>query len=169
MGFLISSRPNVDIAKAVVFPLPAKRTVGGPALYNQIVGFVKSLPRVGRIYLVREIFHAGTDDHARNNTPFGNHIEHGDFFRYPLRMIVKGQNVAQNHQFCLLCSPRQTSRHNVRRRHATVGGLMMFVDANSVETELIRQLQLVQVTVVERMTQLGIIECIWALHPGALM
>ena len=130
------------------------------------MGFVKSLPRVGRIYLVREIFHAGTDDHARNNSPLGNHIEHGDFFRHALRMIIKRQNVAENHQLRLFCSPRQTGRHNVRRRHATVGSLMVFVDAHPVETELIRQLQLIQVTVVERMAQLGIIECIWALHPG---
>ena len=35
---------------------------------------------------------------------------------------------------------------------------MVFVDANPVETELIRQLQFIQVTVVERMAQLGIIE-----------
>src|SRR6266487_290015 len=66
MRSLISSRPNVDIAKAVVLALPAKRTVGGPALDNQIVGFEKSLPRVGRIYLVREILHAGAYDHTRD-------------------------------------------------------------------------------------------------------
>ena len=46
---------------------------------------------------------------------------------------------------------------------------MMFVDANAVEAELIRQLQLIQITVVERMAQLGIIERVGTNHPGALV
>ena len=46
---------------------------------------------------------------------------------------------------------------------------MVFVDADPVEAKLIGQLQLIQITVVERMTQLGIIERIRTNHPGAVM
>ena len=42
---------------------------------------------------------------------------------------------------------------------------MVFVDAHAVESELIRKLQLVQVTVVERMAQLGIVERSWDKPP----
>ena len=46
---------------------------------------------------------------------------------------------------------------------------MVFVHANAVEAKLIRQLQLIQVTVVERMAQLGIIQRVGTNHPGALV
>jgi hypothetical protein len=77
-----------------VVAIPTKRTVGDPALDNQIVGFVKALTRVGRFYFIRKIFHTGADDHARDHSALGNDAEHGDLFRHPLRMIVKRQNIA---------------------------------------------------------------------------
>ena len=46
---------------------------------------------------------------------------------------------------------------------------MMLVDANTVEAELISQLQLVQIAIVERMAQLGIIKRVGTSHPGALV
>ena len=131
-----------------MFALPAKRAVGGPTLNDQVVRFMEALPRVRRIDLVREILHAGADDHTRNNSAFGNHIEHGDFFRYPLGVIVKRQNIAENHQLRLFRSPRQTGRHDVRRRHPAISCLMVFVDADPIEAQLIRQLQFVQIAVV---------------------
>src|SRR4029077_1475168 len=79
------------------------------------------------------------------------------------------KNFTKNPKLALFLSPRQTSRHDVRRRHATVGGLMMLVDANAVEAQLIRELQFVQITVVERMAQLGVIKRVGTSYPGALM
>src|SRR4029453_9426235 len=105
----------------------------------------------------------------RDHSALGNDVEHSDLLRHSLGMIVKRQNVAENHQLRLFCAPRQTGRHNVRRRHATVGSLMVFVDADPVETELISQLQLIQITVVKRMAQLGIIELVGTNHPRALV
>ena len=97
------------------------------------MGLVKALARVGRIDLVRKIFHAGADHHAGNHPTFGDHVEHGDLFSDSLRMIVERQHVAENHQLRLLGAARQTGRHDIRRRHAAVSGLMVLVDAHAVE------------------------------------
>jgi hypothetical protein len=152
-----------------VFAIPAEWAIGGPALNNQIMRFVKSLPRIGWVNPVGEILHAGPDDHARDHSALRNHVEHSDLFGHPLRMIVKRQNIAQDDQFCLLGSPGETRRHDVRRGHPTVGGLMMFVYANTVEAELIGQLQLVQIAVVKRMAEFWVIKRVGTSYPSAFV
>src|SRR5512144_1473929 len=84
-------------------------------------------------------------------------------------MIVERQNVAEDHQLRLLGAPRQTCRHDIGRGHAAVGGLVMLVDADAVETELIGQLELVQIAVIEGMTELGIVKRIGGGYPGAVV
>ena len=46
---------------------------------------------------------------------------------------------------------------------------MVLVDADTVEAQLVRQLQFVEITVVKRMAQLGVIKRVGANHPGALV
>jgi len=84
-------------------------------------------------------------------------------------MIVERQDVAENDELRLLRAPRQTRRHDVGRRHAAVGGLMMLVDAYAFEAELIGQLQFIEIAIVERMAELRIVKRIGGRHPGAVM
>jgi hypothetical protein len=52
----------------------------------------------------------------------------------------------------------QAGRYDVGGGHVTVSTLMMFIHADALEPELVGQLQLIQVPVVQRMTELGIVK-----------
>ena len=45
-----------------------------------------------------------------NDTAFGNHVEHGDLFGDPLRMIVEGKTLPRTTSFaCLVRRARQAA------------------------------------------------------------
>src|SRR5204863_8785775 len=60
---------------------------------------------------------------------------------------------------------REHRRHHVRARHGAVAVLVVLVDAEPVPAERLGILELIEVLVVERVTDLGVVEAVRQGHP----
>jgi len=61
----------------------------------------------------------------------------------------------------LLGTTGQACCHDVGGRHIAVGVLMVFIDAYPFEAKLVGQFQLIEISIIEGMTELGIIRVSW--------
>ena len=169
MRLLERLRPHVDVAELEVLALPGERSRCCPGLDDQLVRLAEARAGVRRVDVVRKELVAGAHHLARDHPPAADDVEHGDLFGHPQRVVVQRQHVAQNDQFGVRRSARQTGGHDVGRRHQAVRVLVMLVDAHAVESELVGQLQLIQVAVVDLVAALSVVQVVLAHDPGRVV
>ena len=169
MRLLERPGPGVYIIKVVVLPFECERSRLGPGAQNQVMRLVKPFVRFRRICPRGVVFGADTSHEACNQTPTGDVIEHGVFFRYRQRIIQKGQGATEDRQLRPFGPPRKRARGNAGGGHQAVGILVVFVDANPVETEVVGVLEFVKVAVVERVPFGRIVVAIGQSDPGGVV
>jgi hypothetical protein len=66
-----------------MLPFIAPRSGASPRLNDEVVGFVKVFPVIGRVSVVEKLFAASAADPAGNETPTRNQIDFGEFLGHP--------------------------------------------------------------------------------------
>ena len=170
MRLLERLRPQVDVAQLGVLAVEREDVLGLPRLENQIVSLVVLLANRRGNFAVAEVgIHRGADREAGDQAPARNHVEHREFLGDANRRIVKRDRVAEHHQVGVARAPREGGRHDIRRRHQAVRILMMLVDAEPVEAHRVGILELIEVVVVEAMTDFGIVQIARDIDPHAVI
>ena len=160
------ARPRIDVAHAVVLAAEGERPRSGPRLDDQIVRFVELLARIGRIDGVGVILGPAAHDHAGDQAPAADHVDHGELLGHARRRVVEGKRVADHGDANTRGLPRQDRGDQVGRGHVPVRVRMVLVDHDAVEPQLLRVHQLVEVAVVQAVTLLRIVVGVGARDPG---
>ena len=169
MRFLKRLRPSVHIFNLVMPSIEAERPVFSPYLHYQFVSFGKTLARETRIDAERIVLGPSAYHLPRNDAASRDHVEHGYLFCDALRRIVERKRIADYGDLDPLSASSQSRGDDVGRRHVAVGGLMMLVDADAVESQLFRVFEFVEVAIVDVMAFLRVVEAVWAPYPRGLI
>ena len=146
-----------------------ERAFLGPGADHQIMGFVEPLVADRRVGAHGIVFGADAADHAADQPPAGDAVDHGVFFRQGQGVFADAERIAEHRDLHLRCPPRQRRGRDDRRRHQAIGILVMFVHAQPVEAELFAHLQFVEIGVVQVVAHLRIEVRIGIHHPGRLV
>ena len=149
--------------------VPQKRPRLRPRLENQFQGLAEFLAGGCRIDAVSEVLGTAADDHARDQPAVAEHVEHGEFFGDAQRWIVKRQGVADDRDFAAARALRQRRGDEIGRGHQTVSVLVVFVDADAIETQFVGVGEGVDVFAVEIVALHRIVEGIGQPDPGGVV
>ena len=86
----------------------------------------------GGIDVIAKVLHAGAAYKTRDNATSADNVEHGNLFGDTQRVIVQRQSIAHYADFRTLHALGEYGGHEIRRRHGTIGILMMLVDNDTV-------------------------------------
>src|SRR5262245_3233549 len=150
MRLLERPRPHVHVFAVIVLALEGEGAGLGPCPHDEVVRLLVALERVHGVRAEREIFRADAAHETADQAPTGDDIEHGMLFGQCERMLAQAERIAQDGDAAVARAPRQRRGHHNRRGHEPVGVLVMLVHAYAVEAELGAELELVEITVVER-------------------
>ena len=154
-GLLHRHHPRVHHPVLVVLPFVTEGARLGPALDNQVVGFLEPLPVLRGSNTALEGFHRGAADEAGDDPAAGVAVQHGDLFSHA-DGVVDGDNVAQDGNLGALGQLGDNGGVQVDRRlHAPVGSVVL-VGHNAVEPHFVCQSVLLVVLVVQYTCLLGI-------------
>src|SRR5262249_59886906 len=81
------------------------------------------------------------------------------------RIVEQRQRAAENRKLRALEAARQRAGEHAGNRHHAVRGLMMLVQAYAVKAKLVRELQLIEIIVVELGPLLRIVMAVLGRHP----
>jgi hypothetical protein len=126
---------------------------------------LEALPGLRRVDRERVVLGAAADDHARDQAPAADHVDHGELLGDPRRRVVERQGIADDGDPDAARLAGQDRRDQVRRRHVAVGVLVMLVHADAVKTEVLRRDQLVEVPVVQPVADGGVVQLVGARDP----
>ena len=170
MRLLQRLRPQVHVTQLGVLAVEREHVFGLPGLDDQIVSLVILLANRRGNFAVAEVgIHRGSDREARDQPSARNHVEHREFLGDANRRIVKRYRIPEHHQVGVARAPREGGRHDIRRRHQAVCILMMLVDAEPVEAHRVGVFQLIEVVVVEAMTDFRIVQIARDIDPHAVI
>ena len=150
MRLLIRPRPRIEVAVGVEIAVIGGRAVLRPGLQDDVDRLAMALARGRRIDRIGPVFHAGAERKRDLEASLRHHVEHGVFFRQPVRIFEIGRR-APNADFGVLDLRNDRRGDQVRRRHHAVGGVVMLVDDDRVEADLVGQHELGKIALVERM------------------
>ena len=171
MRLLQRLRPRVDVAQLVESSVERERPGPRPRLLDQIMRLVISRPHLGRRNSVTAGgIHRRSHRETCHQSSAAQAIQQRKFLGYADRRIVERQRVAEYHQRGIGFAPGKHSRDHVRRNRKAVAVLMMLVQAEAVETEIIRHLEFVEIPMqilrdLRRMTKL----VVGRRHPDAFV
>ena len=114
------------------------------------------------------IFGADPAHEAGDEAAARDVVEHREFLGDHERVVHQRQRPAE-HGDRAFRAPRERTGDHARRRHQTVGVLVMFVDAETVEAGLVGKLEFVEVAVVERVPLDRIVVAVGQRHPRRLV
>ena len=149
MGLLQGQHPGVDDPELIVIPLPAEWPGLGPRLDDQVVRLHKPLTVVGRVGICGQGFHPTPADEARDQPPLRDHIDHGQFFGQPYRIVRYRQGIAQEDDFHPFGHRRQDRGEDVHFRLHAEGRVVMLIEHDAIDADLFRIEVLLQPFVVE--------------------
>jgi hypothetical protein len=84
-----------------------------------------------------------------NQPPAREVVENGIFFGDHQRIVDERQRAAENGELGALDAARKSAGEHAGDRHHAVGGLVMLVEAHSVEAEPVGELHLIEIVVIE--------------------
>ena len=143
------SRPDVDVTELVVATVVGEHLRSRPGLRDHIGGLVVLVAQVRRVGAVAEaVVHRRTNGEAGDQATAGDAVEHGELFGHTGRRVVERDRVTEHHDGDILGAAAEVGSHQVRRRHQTVGVLVVLVDADAVIAGGSGGFELVQAVVV---------------------
>ena len=113
IGLLQRHRPGVHHAVLVVPALEAEGAGLGPGADDQVVRLLEALAVVGRVDAGGELLLAAAAHEAGDQAALGNHVDHGQLFGEPDRVLRQRQRVAEHDDLHLLGHARQDRREDV--------------------------------------------------------
>ena len=168
MGVLERSGPDVHVAHLVVFSVEGEGFRFCPGLHYEVVRFVILLAQAGGGHAVGVVgVHRGADRESGDEPAAAYAVEHCELLRYTQGRVVEGEAIAENHYRGVLGAAGESRRGDIGGRHDPVCVVVVFVDADAVESNLVREFQLVQILVVELVRLDRIEQVAWHIHPDA--
>ena len=165
MRLLERPRPRVHVVEAVEPAVEWERALFGPGAQDQLGGLVEALARVRRVDSGREVLRADAAHESRDDAAARDDVEHGNLLGDAQRVLAERQPVAEDRDLRSGSPAHEHRRHHVGARHRAVAVLVMLVDAEPVPAELLRVLELVEVLVVERVADRGVVVAVRQRHP----
>jgi hypothetical protein len=131
------------------------------------MGFMEALVRVDRIDLGGMILAADAAHEAGDQPAIRQIVEHGELFGDRQGIGDNRQRSAddRNLDVHVTRAVDQGAGNDVRRRHQSVGGLMVLVDADAVEPDLRGKNKLIDIFLVEPWAFFGIVMGVRQEHP----
>ena len=145
VGLLDGHHPGIDHPEVVVLALPAEGAGGGPGLDDQVVALLEPLPVVDGIAVGGQGLDPCSPHHAGYDPAAGDDVDHGDLFGKADRVLVDGQDVAQQQDPGVLGDAGQDGGGQVARGVHAGRGVVVLVDHDPVEAHLIHVHALVEV------------------------
>ena len=136
--------------------LPAEGAGGGPGLDQQVVALLETIPVLHRVDVGGDGLHAGAAHHAGDHPPAGDHIDHGDLFGEAHRVLVDGQDVAQQQYLGVLRGAGQHGGGQVARGVHARRRAVVLIDHDAVVAQLVHILALVEVPLEQGIGRLGV-------------
>ena len=167
MGLLKRQYPRVHHTVLEVLALPAERAWGGPRLYYQVVGLVEALPVVGGVDVDRHALGAHASHEPAHHPSARDVVHHGHLFRHPQRVLVDGQDVAQQNDTPLLGVAGKDGPDEVDARHHVQGVVVVLVNHHPVEPLLGCVLELVKIHAIQPRRR-GSIELLVGQHEACI-
>ncbi len=168
-GFLASRSDDVDLwmrflvrqwERIEIFVLKETAIVSGrarlcPSLHQHVHGFAEAVARETWIDRVYPVFHAGPEWKRTFDPATRQHIEHGVFFRQPVRIRQRNRRSEQT-DLGAFGAGRQSAGDDCARRHQAVKSRMMLIHHEAVVSEVISQNHLVEILAVKAIALGGI-------------
>ena len=102
VGLLQGNHPRVYRAELEVLALPAEGTRLCPSLDDEVMGLLESLPVVHWVDVAVHRFLADAPHEPADHASPGDYVDHGDLFCDAQRVLVDGEDVAQEDDLPLL-------------------------------------------------------------------
>ena len=154
-GLLHGDDPRVHGAVVVVIALIAEGAWLGPALDDQVVGFLEARPVLGGVDAALQRLDGGPAHESGDDATAGVAVQHGDFLRHA-DGVVDGDYIAEDGDLDVLGQLGDDGGVEVDRGlHAPVGGVVL-VGHDAVETHLVGQGVLLVVLVIEDAGLVGV-------------
>ena len=142
-------RPRVDHAVLVVLALPAEGAGPGPGLDDEVVRLFEALAVVGGVDAGGELLGAAAAHEAGDEPALRDHVDHGQLFGQPDRILGQRQRVAQQHDLDPLGRAGEDGGPDVALGLHAEGRVVVLVEHDPVDADLLRQLVLGQPLAVE--------------------
>ena len=166
MRLLDRTGPGVHEPQLVVPADELDRPGLRPGLDDDVVGLVEPFAGVGRVDREAVVLRPATDDEPGDEPATGDVVDHGELLRHPRRRVVQRERVADDADLHPRRLAGEDGAHQVGRGHEPVGVLMVLVDADTVEAELVGVDELVEVPVVDLVTDLRVVQGVGDRDPG---
>ena len=151
-------RPHVDVPQLRVLAVEGEGFALFPGPGDEVDTLAVLLAQDrGRRAVAEVRVHRRADGEPGDEASAGQNIEHRELLCDARRRVVQRDGVAHHDDLRLLGFAGHDRRHEVRRRHQTVGVLVVLVDADAVEAELVGVHQLVEVGVVDLVALHGVV------------
>src|SRR5690606_33378343 len=137
VGLLNGAGPRVHVAQLRVLAVEGEGLFLRPGPDDQVVGLAVLVAQGDRRLAVGVVrVHGGADGKARDQAATTDDVQHGEFFRHSRGWVVQGQGIAEYYYGGVRRTTCQGGGHQVWGRHHSVSILVMFVDADAVESHL---------------------------------
>ena len=133
---LHGQHPRVYHAILIVLSFVAERARLGPALDDQVVGFLETLPVLGGFDSGLKSLDCATADEPGYDPPSGITVEHGHFFGHP-DGVVYCDHVTENGDLDVLGELSENGSVQVDRRFSTPIRRVVLVGHDAVEPNLV--------------------------------
>ena len=162
---LVGAGPEIDVFEMVVLALEGERPLLGPGADDEVMRLVEAVMREGRVGAHRIVLAADAADHAADQPPARDAVDHRVLFGERQRMLADAEGRSDDGELDPRGASRQRRRGDDRRGHDAVGVLVVLVDAEPVEAELLAVFELVEIAVVEFVPLLGVEIAVGQNHP----
>ena len=153
MRLLIRPRPRVEVAVGEEIAVVGGRAVLRPGLQDDVDQLAMAMARARRIDRIGPVFHAGAERKRDFKAPFRHHVEHGVFFRQPVRIFEIWRR-APDANFGVLDLRNDRRGNQVRRRHHAVSGVVVLVHHDRIEADFVGKHQFGKIALIQRMAAL---------------
>src|SRR6476646_5187949 len=96
MRLLHRARPGVDVADAEVLADELEGPGFRPRLDDEVVRLLEALAGIGRIDRERVVLGTASDDHAGDQAPAADHVDHGELLGDARGRVVQRKGVADD-------------------------------------------------------------------------
>ena len=168
MGLLVGAHPGVHVSVVVVLALPAEGSGVGPCLDNEVMRFLESLAvEYGRGVVGYALASAAAHE-AGDEPAVADHVYHGKLLGEPEGVVPDGQDIAQNDDLGLGGLAGEDGSSDVGHALHTEGGAVVLVEHEAVEAHLLGVELFVEIPVVERRADLGVVHLVADAEVGGL-
>ena len=136
--------------------LPAEGAGRRPGLDHQVVTLLEAFPIFHRIVVGGDGLHPGAADETRDQPSARYDVDHRQLFRQPDRVVVDGQDIAQQQDLGLVGDASQYCRRQVGGGVHARRRVVVLIEHDAVEAQLVGVHALVEIALEEAVGRVGV-------------